>query len=186
MFVTTFEVQLILDNIQNNSLLQNWTTSTSIRQWPFLTALLCCYISESHLLCIWILGEAELLESSFTVNVSGSKWALLKSEFPTIPSHNIPIPSHHILFHDMNTLSFLSFFCALDSWQSISHTLWLPSVCTLRKLARCCSRLSPRPFLCVSNLNTNSVLEVPETPQERILLFSSLKFPSPNYEWVGT
>lgn len=110
--------------------------------------------------CIWILGEAGLLESSFTVNMSGSKWALLKGDFPTLTSTP---HSHHILFPDVSILFFLSFFCALDSWQSISHTLWLPSVCNLWKLARCYSRLSPRPFLCISDLNTKSVLEVPET-----------------------
>lgn len=160
MFVTGFEVQLILGNIQNNSLLQNWTTSISIRVWPFLTALLCCYTGESHLLWIWILGEAVLLERSFTVSVTGSKWALLKGDFPA--SSPAPTPLSHPITSCfmMWALFFSSVFYALDSWQSISHTLRLPSVGTLRKRSRCCSRLSPRPPLCISDLNIKPVLDV--------------------------
>lgn len=83
---------------------------------------------------------------------SVERW--FSSPAPTPHSH--PITSCIMMW----ALFFSSVFYALDSWQSISHTLRLPSVGTLRKRSRCCSRLSPRPPLCISDLNIKPVLDV--------------------------
>lgn len=103
-------------------------------------------------------------------------------------SYPTPTPhSHPITFcFTMWALFFPSFFCALDSWQSISHTFPLPSVFTSENCPDTVADRAQDHSYGFPIWTSSQCLKYQKLLRKEYDFFSSLKFPSPNYEWVST
>lgn len=194
MSVTGFEVQLILGNIWNNSLLQNRTPPIWIKG----------YVVFSYLSTITTLVSPIFLDLDFGWSSSGWKqfhsecdWlrvrALRKRDFPPhlprhipilpnpIPSHPIPHTMQRLMWQSSQTghrvdsdfFFFIFFKLLLCTRRLTEHFMHTSAAITLHPQKTGQKQIEHKPIPMHFPSKRQPVLEVPETSQESLLLFSS-------------